>query len=84
MGNFGNRGILGTPYLIVGTTVAKKLPNNLINADHYHGGESKFSVYAKVPALFKLITGYPWQVIKTLAVPRNKIACPHKSIIDIA
>ena len=47
----------------MGTTVAKKLPNNLINADHYHGGESKFSVYAKVPAPFKLITGYPWWVL---------------------
>lgn len=46
----------------------KELPNNLINADHYHGGETKFSVYAKVPALLKLIAGYPWQVIKTFGV----------------
>jgi len=43
--------------------------HNLINADHhYHGGESKFIGFAKVPAVIKRIAGYPWQVIKTLAL----------------
>jgi hypothetical protein len=46
----------------------QKSPNNLINADHYHGGKSKFIGFAKVPAVIKLIADYPWQVIKTLCV----------------
>jgi len=45
----------------------QKSPNNLINADHYHGGKLKFIGFAKVPAVIKLIADYPWQVIKTLA-----------------
>ncbi len=46
----------------------QKSPNNLINADHYHGGKSKLIGFAKVSALIKLIAGYPWQVIKTLGL----------------
>ncbi|MEA3387299.1 MAG: hypothetical protein U9Q66_02745 [Patescibacteria group bacterium] len=52
----------------------QQLPNNLINADHYHGGESEFIGFTKVLAVIKLIAGYPWQVIKTLAlkIPTNE------------
>ncbi|MCI5227255.1 MAG: hypothetical protein D3918_11530 [Candidatus Electrothrix sp. AX2] len=57
----------GQIYLIPPLTPpVKKLLNNLINADHYHGGESKFIGFAKVPVVIKFIADYPWQVIKTL------------------
>ena len=59
----------------------QKPPNNLINADHYHGGESKFIGFSKVPAVIKLIAGYPWQVIRSLGMKMIRYAI-HEQAID--
>jgi len=56
----------------------QKSPNNLINADHYHGGKLKFIGFAKVPAVIKLIADYPWQVIKTFATIQEETMKIHE------
>ena len=59
------KGTLGKIFTIGNCDGRQKSPNNLINADHYHGGASKFIGFAKVQAVIKVIAVYPWQVIKT-------------------
>jgi len=49
------------------------LPNNLINADHYHGGVSKFIGFAKVQAVIKLIAGYPVAGYQTVNIATLKM-----------